>query len=116
MSVSGERSNSTCSISVNRRSSMSSSDMWQPKQPASEVVATRSLRGAAQGAAHSWASSLAGGGLLAVRFVHPVQVVAALADRIPKPTRLGISAPTGQMPAAWSCTLRAESANGRWGC
>src|SRR5512139_3434542 len=44
MSVSGERSNSTRSSSANSRSSMSSSDMWQPKQPASEVVATLSLR------------------------------------------------------------------------
>src|SRR5512139_312122 len=44
MSVSGERLNSTRSSSANSRSSMSSSDMWQPKQPASEVVATLSLR------------------------------------------------------------------------
>ena len=45
MSVSGERSNSTCSSSSSRRSSMSRKDMWQPKQPASETVATLSLRG-----------------------------------------------------------------------
>src|SRR5512139_2073993 len=44
MSVSGERSNSTRSRSANSRSSMSRNDMWQPKQPASEVVATLSLR------------------------------------------------------------------------
>src|SRR5574343_702341 len=43
MSVSGERSNSMCSSSVNSRSSMSRKDMWQPKQPASEVVATLSF-------------------------------------------------------------------------
>src|SRR6185369_589933 len=43
MSVSGERSNSISSSSVNRRSSMSRKDMWQPKQPASEVVATLSF-------------------------------------------------------------------------
>src|SRR6185369_5542434 len=43
MSVSGERSNSMCSSSVNSRSSMSRKDMWQPKQPASEVVATFSF-------------------------------------------------------------------------
>src|SRR5574343_723997 len=43
MSVSGERSHSICSSSVNSRSSMSRKDMWQPKQPASEVVATFSF-------------------------------------------------------------------------
>src|SRR5574343_595780 len=52
MSVSGERSNSMCSSSVNSRSSMSRKDMWQPKQPASEVVATFSfLVGAVMSAA-----------------------------------------------------------------
>src|SRR5574343_1875988 len=52
MSVSGERSNSMCSSSVNKRSSMSRKDMWQPKQPASEVVATFSfLVGAVMSAA-----------------------------------------------------------------
>src|SRR5574343_294111 len=43
MSVSGERSNSMCSSNVNSRSSMSRKDIWQPKQPASEVVATLSF-------------------------------------------------------------------------
>ena len=43
MSVSGERSNSISSSSANSRSSMSRNDMWQPKQPASEVVATLSF-------------------------------------------------------------------------
>src|SRR5271169_2718195 len=43
MSVSGERSNSTRSSSGNRRSSISRNDMWQPKQPASEVVARRNF-------------------------------------------------------------------------
>src|SRR5574343_291175 len=43
MSVSGERSNSMCSSRVNKRSSISRKDMWQPKQPASEVVATFSF-------------------------------------------------------------------------
>src|SRR6056297_3551360 len=40
ISVRGLRSNSMCSSSSNSRSSMSRKDMWQPKQPASEVVAT----------------------------------------------------------------------------
>jgi hypothetical protein len=45
MSVIGERSNSTALTSSNSFSSMSSSDMWQPKQPASEQVATLSFFG-----------------------------------------------------------------------
>ena len=42
------------STSSSRRSSMSRNDMWQPKQPASEVVAMRTfgLRGAATVRAH----------------------------------------------------------------
>jgi hypothetical protein len=43
MSVSGERSNSIRSSSLMMRSSMSRKDMWQPKQPARLVVATRSF-------------------------------------------------------------------------
>jgi hypothetical protein len=42
-SLIGDLSNSTISASARMRSSMSSSDMWQPKQPHSEVVATRGL-------------------------------------------------------------------------
>src|SRR5574343_1693106 len=69
MSVSGERSNSMCSSSVNSRSSMSRKDMWQPKQPASEVVATFSfLVGAVISAALR-------------RFGNRRLVVLALADR-----------------------------------
>src|SRR5574343_120826 len=69
MSVSGERSNSMCSSSVNSRSSMSRKDMWQPKQPASEVVATFSfLVGAVMSAALH-------------RFGNRRLVVLALADR-----------------------------------
>src|SRR5574343_965740 len=68
MSVSGERSNSMCSSSVNSRSSMSRKDMWQPKQPASEVVATFSfLVGAVMSAA--------------LRFGNRRLIVGALADR-----------------------------------
>src|SRR5574340_48740 len=43
MSVSGVRSNSASSTRPNRRSSISRSDMWQPKQPAREQVAMRTF-------------------------------------------------------------------------
>src|SRR5208283_5172773 len=49
ISVSGVRSNSAISASSSSRSSMSSSDMWQPKQPASEVVASRTFTGVLDG-------------------------------------------------------------------
>src|ERR1035441_9347234 len=49
MSVSGVRSNSAISASSSSRSSMSSSDMWQPKQPASEVVASLTFTGVLDG-------------------------------------------------------------------
>src|SRR5450759_5137385 len=39
MSVNGERLNSTCSSKATSRSSISRKDIWQPKQPASDVVA-----------------------------------------------------------------------------
>ena len=44
MSVNGERSNSAIFIRSRIRSSMSRRDMWQPKHPASEVVAMRTGR------------------------------------------------------------------------
>jgi len=47
MSVNGDRSNSAIFASSNMRSSMSRNDVWQPKQPASEVVAMRTLGRAA---------------------------------------------------------------------
>ena len=47
MSVIGDRSNSAIFASSNMRSSMSRNDVWQPKQPASEVVAMRTLGRAA---------------------------------------------------------------------
>jgi hypothetical protein len=43
MSVIGDRSNSAIFASSNKHSSMSRNDVWQPKQPASEVVAMRTL-------------------------------------------------------------------------
>src|SRR5512139_2673257 len=77
MSVSGERSNSTRSSSGNSRSSMSRNDMWQPKQPASDVVAMRSLRGTASATGRLRLARREVGGLLADR--RPVE--APLADR-----------------------------------
>src|SRR5450759_480306 len=43
MSVNGERFSSTCSSNATSRSSISRKDIWQPKQPASEVVAILTL-------------------------------------------------------------------------
>jgi hypothetical protein len=43
--VIGVACRATCSSSVTSRSSMSSSDMWQPAQPASQSLATVALFG-----------------------------------------------------------------------
>src|SRR5208282_5921691 len=86
MSVSGVRSNSAISTSSNSRSSMSSSDMWQPKQPASEVVASLTFTGVLDGPVGfiSPLHELARVGFRADR----LSVVLALADRLDEPDAL----------------------------
>jgi hypothetical protein len=102
MSVSGERSNSTFSTSSSSARRCPGSDMWQPKQPASDTVATFSLRGGAAGAAAA-SSSLR----------RPVGPSARVEGRWPigtaKPRRLGRITPTGQMRAARSSAVQSLS-------
>src|SRR5271166_1817051 len=76
MSVSGERSNSAIFMRSRIRSSMSRKDMWQPKQPASEVVAMRTF-----GKAAVSADALIGPPPPRSVLADRLKIIAALADR-----------------------------------